>query len=650
MITLKQLKLHNFLSHSDTTIDFEPEQKILIDGISGSGKSAIVDALIWVLYGIGRSNNRFLIKNGKTISYVQVLLAETSKPNHYFLIRRLISTKGKHDLDIIEYVDKVAIPIKVVGIKGKQEYLEKQILHSSYLLFINSIVYPQENSNNFVKQSANKRKDIILEMIDTQNFEEYLKKAKALYSEINNQISNNNGKIDFMRDYIKENKSILNKVDDYKQQGKELLEKISKLEDKVVISIDLTEIQIELNDKLAKKVEIDDINVKELQEHYNQIMRSKASNDILVAEWSSYYKDVAGMSNKRVIEKDYSATITLLKEELIQENVRSVPVCRKCNWPYEEYVAESRAKIAHINNKIAELEQKQSQFIKQEKELEELTLAINQKKPDKQPLDLATFDLDIREYYEKMALVKDLEILTQQIKELDLKKTKIIKELGSEWDHNKEEDNLQRYKIEYNTISRQLTEVENIQNYIDKYNKEIKLYNIKNNELKENLEGMAILKDAFGPNGIKAVIIDYLIPRLEDKINNILSQLSDFRVKLETQRGSLSTDSIIEGLFISIYNELGEELDFDNYSGGEKLSIIIAISEALSEIQNISFRILDELFVGLDEDKTNDFANIIKTLGTRFNQLICISHLRNVKDMFEQKLIINKHNGDSTII
>ena len=65
MILLKKITLFDFLSHSDTEIDFEPDQNVLIDGKSGSGKSSIVEGLIWALYGKGRSDNKSLIKKGK---------------------------------------------------------------------------------------------------------------------------------------------------------------------------------------------------------------------------------------------------------------------------------------------------------------------------------------------------------------------------------------------------------------------------------------------------------------------------------------------------------------------------------------------------------------------------------------------------------
>ena len=64
MMIIEEVKLKNFLSHGDTTVSLQDGQKVLIDGASGAGKSSIVDALVWGLYGEGRSDNRSLIKKG----------------------------------------------------------------------------------------------------------------------------------------------------------------------------------------------------------------------------------------------------------------------------------------------------------------------------------------------------------------------------------------------------------------------------------------------------------------------------------------------------------------------------------------------------------------------------------------------------------
>jgi DNA repair exonuclease SbcCD ATPase subunit len=158
------------------------------------------------------------------------------------------------------------------------------------------------------------------------------------------------------------------------------------------------------------------------------------------------------------------------------------------------------------------------------------------------------------------------------------------------------------------------------------------------------------IKEAFGSKGIKTVIIDFFVPKLEDKINEILAKLSEFRVEIDTQREGADNENTVEGLFINIVDGQGQRMDFLNYSGGEKMKIIVAISEALASLQNIGFRILDEIFVGLDDASTESFAQVLTQIQSQFKQLFVISHLSQIKDLFDDRIEVVKQNGESLII
>lgn len=180
--------------------------------------------------------------------------------------------------------------------------------------------------------------------------------------------------------------------------------------------------------------------------------------------------------------------------------------------------------------------------------------------------------------------------------------------------------------------------------------KKLKEVDSKDREIKDKIESLELLKKAFGNNGIKAIVTEYLIPKLEDKINEILSELSSFKVRLSTEKEGLSEGVVIDGLFIDLYNENGEILEYNAYSGGEKNRITVAIFEGLASLQKCNFRIFDESIIGLDDETTNSFTNIMLQLQKNVAQLICVSHLQGVKDIFEEKVEVVKTNGNSIIL
>jgi len=166
----------------------------------------------------------------------------------------------------------------------------------------------------------------------------------------------------------------------------------------------------------------------------------------------------------------------------------------------------------------------------------------------------------------------------------------------------------------------------------------------------EEKESLELLKEALSPRGVKAVVIDYIVPQLEERINGVLGQMSDFKIRLDTQKATADEEGVKEGLFITVINDKQEELPFGSYSGGEKVKITVAISEALASLMNqIGFRIMDENIVSLDSESTEGFVDVLERLQEKFPQLMVISHLPEVKDIFEKKITIIKTNGVSHI-
>jgi DNA repair exonuclease SbcCD ATPase subunit len=58
---------------------------------------------------------------------------------------------------------------------------------------------------------------------------------------------------------------------------------------------------------------------------------------------------------------------------------------------------------------------------------------------------------------------------------------------------------------------------------------------------------------------------------------------------------------------------------------------------------------MDENIISLDKESTEGFVIVLEKLQERFPQLLVISHLQEVKDMFEKRIEIIKVNGISKI-
>ncbi len=710
MITLLQIKLEAFLSHEETTINLKENQKILLNGKSGCGKSSIIDALVWVLYGKARTDNRSLIKNGSDKAEVSLTLASDKKR---FKIERSITKSGKQELNVSvaagNLKKKAAFkPVEVVGIKNIQHFIEHDILNSSYLLFINSIVYPQDNVESFVKQTAVKRKEILLEIVRAADYDEYYDKTKDIIGDFNSKVEFFNAEIELQTHTIEVQQKIADQLPDLEKKKEGL--KITFIHKQAEIeTIDCT---LRANDKLKDKstwlkTTVDEIGKKLersnlLLQHYKQKISEANSNEKL----EKLIKELSGLGNLEVnkallaeskaterritewsVKKmqinvpalfDYDTAIAEINKQLISILSKKAPYCsvlgKECSVIVDEQDARKKELEERLDynieskkvqdNLIKERDDKikalgvcptidytavntlEKTIKKQEDIKREMEDHIRDNENEKKNLELSLkatqeeFTASNKEFLDKSLELGNLlkETLPPEREKLLQDKLSLVK-LAQQVDHN-----------EITDTEAHILQAKSAITAVEAAKKELIASMTEQTVLNEKLEDLALLKDAFGNAGIKAMIIDYTIPRLEDKINEILGKLSDFKIRLNTQKSTISGESVMEGLYIDIINGQGEIFDYQSYSGGEKVKISSAIFEGLASLQNCNFRVLDESIISLDAESTSQFIEILENIQRTISQLIVVSHIPEVKDCFEDKIEIIKINGNSKIV
>ncbi|HII03179.1 MAG TPA: AAA family ATPase, partial [Candidatus Nitrosotenuis sp.] len=88
---INSIELSNFIAHSETKIDLEDGVTVFV-GQNGAGKSSIIDAITFALFGEHtRKSNKSLIRRGTSQAYVKVKF--TSKNKTYEATRK-IDSKG----------------------------------------------------------------------------------------------------------------------------------------------------------------------------------------------------------------------------------------------------------------------------------------------------------------------------------------------------------------------------------------------------------------------------------------------------------------------------------------------------------------------------------------------------------------------------
>lgn len=696
-LLLKSLRLKDFLSHENSFIEFNPTQKVLVDGASGSGKTAILEGITWALYGRGRVDNRSIIRRGSKKAEVELTLASGDT---LYTITRVVSAEGKHTLVVL--IGNTAHPM--ARLRELQNWIEKELLGASYLLFVNSVAYLQGGAELFVSQPASDRKDLLLEIVQSSNFDELYEKTRrkieekeTQYAMVGKQVEDLDRWVDHANEELKNKEQVDRSVSEYKELIENQKTEIQAVNMRVAsfetLNTNVSVFRNALDQMKTQQIAIDadialaesaisELNgIRPAEEKLETIKVDVVKLDKRIQEILDILNQCAEFNIKRsekMVEKpiDYgfeNEIISLDKELSLLMTGDQCPSKEQC--PHEK---NKHKKIQEITQKVLETTKNKKKF---EQSLEQWQQEYNAL--EKPPHDSLVYHDELKNVRsEKSALQREQVILESRNSKKEywlseasrLPKAQEAREKLMESIRSTENDlgvaiaalDEESYKKTLATLTElktELTKKEAILHtfigqaaVLEKLRVELEEKLRQRLKIKEELGGsvevmrkLNLLKDAFGAKGIRAVVIDYLLPNLEERINTVLSRMSDFRVHLDTQQQKVDGGGNKEGLFINIVNEMGEEMPFESYSGGERLKIVVAISEALATLQKVGFRMFDETILSLDENSLEGFMSVLTNLLERFPQVLCVSHIQEIKDAFQEKVFISKHNGISSV-
>ena len=144
-------------------------------------------------------------------------------------------------------------------------------------------------------------------------------------------------------------------------------------------------------------------------------------------------------------------------------------------------------------------------------------------------------------------------------------------------------------------------------------------------------------------DGVPYELIKKALPKIETEINNVLNQVVDFNMVLNTDGKN------INGYII--YDE-------DNFwpleltSGMERFISSLAIRVALINVSALprpNFIAIDEGWGSLDREHISAVTNLFEYFRTKFDFSIIISHVESMRDMVDNLIEVNKIENFSQI-
>ncbi len=180
MIPLK-LELKNFMSYGPdgATLDMTGLHTLCLAGENGNGKSALLDAITWVLWGesrAGKNKHDDLVRIGA--DEMSVTLTFQMDGQTYRVLRKRSKRASGNVWQIYQQKEDAAWHSLTGDDSRKTEQAIQKLLRMNYETFLNSAYLRQGQADHFVQQTPSKRKQILADILDLGRYDELEARAK----------------------------------------------------------------------------------------------------------------------------------------------------------------------------------------------------------------------------------------------------------------------------------------------------------------------------------------------------------------------------------------------------------------------------------------------------------------------------------------
>ena len=639
------LTIHNFLSIKDAEINLSDRGLVLIEGVNkddpsarsnGAGKSSIVDALSWCLYGkTARGVTGGDVVNKKAGKDCSVTLQIYDNETEYVVVReRKNASTGTLKLGsfVPEHVDLTK------GTMAETQKAIEEIMGCPYEVFVAAVYAGQEAMPDIPNMTDKQLKELIESVIGverlTEAYQKVLDGARNLEAEYANEKRAYDSaceKIEMLNhslneaearsaNYLKEATAEHEKaIQDYNDSVREYmeaqdeLEKLSKVKGLAEVTLEGIKENLEIIDKINKRLEEKN------------------------AELTNMARDVW------TAENEYQRTGRMLEESQREEsNIESRvgTKCSECGKVYTQDDLKDASEQAHSKTlKIAsELDEKRSKYDSIKTHYDKAVAVFNGVKssvPDVRSL-----------YAQQNDMMEKIHAYERKANEVAMMSKEIDR---------REKARDEAEKKRYSGVNPYSSEVEHIKAQIFTLSEEKAAKKKAVDELENGgLEVYKALKQIFGKEGVRQHVLDTVTPVLNDRTARYLNALSDGKLSaIWTTLSATKKGEIKENFNIKVSNSVGGN-SFASLSGGEKRKVRVACCLALQELVASRATKPIELFVADEVDHALDDAGVERLIGVLNEKafscktLLVISH-NPLRNWIDNVIQVVKKDGYSTI-
>ncbi|MDD3159421.1 MAG: AAA family ATPase [Candidatus ainarchaeum sp.] len=662
---INSLTLINWRTHKETKINFEKGTNVII-GVMGAGKSSIVNALSFALFGTFPqlkskqvSLKEIIMNKPNKMDYTKVILEFSHNGLNYIVDRKIVDGATEAYLRTID--SKLIAGPKQKDVNEKIE----SILGLNYELFSRAIYAEQNEIDFFLKLSPGERKKKFDELLDLEKYEIARKNSLTLKNQFVKEFKQKN-------DFVNQQKKLIENYEEEKlnvdllSNKNELVDLNSKLDllnsnfltirsekevadKKLILFNQLKDEIIKTKTKietLSSSIAGTNLQSKEDLDRKKEETFSKKLSLIKLKEAKENEKSILDLSLKKIWEEKKVNDFKLKEIDFeLKEMLNLVGTCPKCKQNLDENHKKSiielnesnKLKIINENNSLLEKEKEITQEITKIKN----EMAINDKLIESLNSDL--FNLQINE--------KKLIELNEKKNQIDLLKEKIPK-LETEFVN---------LKIDQTIVDEIKQKYFELKGQIDLLKSKLISKQDLIKSIESNLIKIKKIKDSIASIEIDAINDEIVSKKLGVFENCLISTQNELRLSMiDTINIAMSDiwqnvypykDYIDAKLIINdngydfvVLNRNNEWVRVDGIlSGGERSAgaLCIRIAFALVLTKNLSMLILDEPTHNLDYNAIDKLSEMFREkLPTLVEQIFVITHEKAFETATNGKTIL----------
>ena len=373
MIIFNTIRWKNFLSTGNqfTEIKLDRSPSTLIVGENGGGKSTMLDALCFSLFGKPfRNINKPQLVNSINKKQLLVEVEFHTGSKLYKIVRGI--KPGLFEI----YVDGELLNQDAAA-RDYQKYLEESILKLNYKSFTQIVILGSASFTPFMQLPSGTRREIIEDLLDIQIFTTMNVVLRDKMNALKDQLQDADGKLEVLKQKASIQKEYVDTLEANREKRvDEILERIETGEGKISSLTNLA------NDVAGQKVSIE-----ETQKNLGDLATKQKKLDSFKTKFSAQLRDLQKEvafyeetdecpTCQQGIAHDHKETIVSSRQEKIQELSSGMEKLQEEFTKLEELIAENEVLSEQISGLNTEIITHNNEIIVQQRLIQTLNLEL----------------------------------------------------------------------------------------------------------------------------------------------------------------------------------------------------------------------------------------------------------------------------------